>query len=123
MRKFWIPSNFKEPQKFRGIPIRNIIEGGVCAFLLYKLIMLTPFVPTIKLYACIFICGGVLAVGIIGIRGESVLQFLNAYRIYKQRKRVLHLEEVKKIEVEEDEKNGKKKHKANIKERAGRKTK
>ena len=104
---FWIPMNFQQPEKFMGVPIRNLVESGICTFLIYKGISITPFVFEIKLIAVLILCTPVLVFGIFGIRGESITQFLYAYYNFRKNRKSLHMEPMKHIETEE-EKNAKK---------------
>lgn len=104
---FWIPMNFQQPEKFMGKPIRNLVESGVCTYLIYKGVSITPFVFEIKLIAVLILCTPVVVFGIWGIRGESITQFLFAYYNFRKNRKSLHMEPMKHIETEE-EKNEKK---------------
>lgn len=108
--EFWIPMNFKQPEKFMDIPIRNLVESGVCVFLIYKGVSLTPFVFEIKLIAILILCTPVLIIGRFGIRGESISQFLFSYFKFRKNRKSLHMEPMKHIETEEEKNEKREKH-------------
>lgn len=99
---FWTPMNFQQPEKILGKPIRNLVEIGVCMFLIYKGVSVTPFVFEIKLIAVLILCTPVVASGLWGIRGESITQFMFAIYDFRKNRNLLHMEPMKHIETEEE---------------------
>lgn len=104
---YYIPSNYAEEHRFKGVAYRNIAEAVVVAFLLFQLIELTPFIRIIRVVAEIIICGGVGIFFLVGIKGESVIQFLISFITFRKSRRKLHLRRtgyVNKKQREKDEK-------------------
>lgn len=88
---FYIPKNYNDPGTLLGHTYRNWAEALVVAFVLFRLINATPFILTIRIPAIVIICGLMFALFLVGIKGESVTQFLiSSVKFYKKR-RVLHL--------------------------------
>ena len=92
--RYYIPDNFNDEHRFRDIPYRNIAEAAVATILLWKLINATPFVLTIRIIAGVVICGSVAFLFVVGIKDESILQFLWSYITFRQKRKIYHLRRV-----------------------------
>lgn len=91
---YFIPANYRDGKKIKNIPIKNILEGGVVAYGLWKLINLIPFVFTIRFVAGVILAGGSFVLFCIGIKGESVFGFLISYMRFRNNKKIYHLRSI-----------------------------
>ncbi len=107
----WIPDNYKVGETLFGKPMQNYVEGGVACYLLYKGIMATPFIGSVKLGAVITLCLPVLGIGIFGINDESVLQYLFAYLKYRSTRKKMSYRKPQKQQEGDGKENETKKYK------------
>lgn len=92
--KYYIPDNYNDGHEMRGIPYRNLIEGGIVSWLAKELISLTPFVLNIKLIADVIVIGIIMVIFAIGVKGESLTQFIYSYYLFRKSKRKWHMRPV-----------------------------
>ena len=89
--EFFIPENYDTDSEFLGIPYRNIVEGLILAAILIWLEWKIPFVAEIKLTIAVILFFVPVIICSIGIKGESVSQFLYACIVFFFKNRRLHL--------------------------------
>lgn len=106
---YYIPENFSDGKTFKGVAYRNIVEALAVSYGMYKLIFLTPFIFSIKAVATMILAGGFGIFFLIGIKGESVTQFMYSYLLFKQRRRKLHLRRTGYVTKKERMRNAKEK--------------
>lgn len=83
--KFVIPENYK-----KGFSYRNVVEAVLVVGVLDKIISITPFIFSVKLIAITVVSVIFGLIFVIGIKGESVFEFLLSYiRYRKNRKRLV----------------------------------
>lgn len=90
-RQFYIPTNIKEKNKLFHLPDRNIIEAAIAEAVLFLIIRSLPFILVIKVVAgaIIMISAGLLFA--IGIKNESVTEFIMSSIKFNQNKKSMHL--------------------------------
>lgn len=84
--EFFIPDNYKN-----GFRYRNIVEAVLVVGILDKLISITPFIFTVKLIAITVVTVIFGFIFVIGIKGESVFEFLTSYIRYRRSRKKLVL--------------------------------
>lgn len=84
--EFVIPENYK-----KGFSYRNIVEAVLVVGILDKLISITPFIFTVKLIAITVVTVIFGFIFVIGIKGESVFEFLSSYIRYRRSRKKLVL--------------------------------
>lgn len=102
--QIYIPDNIKEDETFK-IPNRNLGEAVVVDLILYKGIQLTPFITEIKITATIISIGCFSILFLVGIKGESVTEFLITLSKYMKKQKKMRYRKCneKGAEVETDE--------------------
>lgn len=89
--RYFIPDNLNDKRHFFHIPDRNLAETGVAelvVFYVVKLIPITDIKIKITVGAILMIIIGV--VGMMGIKNESVTEFIMTSVKFQKKKRVLH---------------------------------
>lgn len=101
-QSFYIPDNIKEDETFK-IPQRNLIETVVADFIVYQGIKMTPFIPEIKITATILCLLGISILFIVGIKGESITEFIITLMKYRRKQKRMRYRKCNEIEVVVDE--------------------
>ena len=91
---YYIPDNVNDGAHFFNIKNRNLVETLVFDFLIIEGIRATPFIQAIKLCVGIFLVVIVSIFSIVGIRSESITEFIASIIRFKKRKAKLHLRKV-----------------------------
>lgn len=88
---FAVPRNFGEDgMTFNGISRRNLVEGGIFAFLSgYPIAMHLPVALSVRIVLLCFISLPLFFFGMIGIGGESVTQFVATWCRWLFHRRIL----------------------------------
>lgn len=90
--QFYIPDNYDDGSQLFGIPYRNIAEGLIAGAFLVWLSWKIPFVIEIKLTIAIILFVLCVILFAIGVKGESMTQFLFAAIRFYVNKRKMHLQ-------------------------------
>ncbi|MGN0414427.1 MAG: hypothetical protein ACI4FX_02920 [Agathobacter sp.] len=89
--RYFIPDNLNDKRHLFHIPDRNLVETGIAElfiFYCFKIIPIQNLQVKIIVGAIVMILVGV--VGIIGIKNESVTEFLVTAMKFHKKKRILH---------------------------------
>lgn len=89
-----IPANYNDGKRFKNIPYRNIIEAIVAIRLIGKPLMSLPISTNAKIVIVVLTCGLLGLLFIVGIKDESVTQFMYAYIVFLKNRRKLHLRRI-----------------------------
>lgn len=89
--RYYIPDNLNDKRRFLHIPDRNLIETAVAEFIVFNVLKIVP-IPnfTVKIVAGAIIMILIGVVGLIGIKNESVSEFILTSIKFQKKKRVLH---------------------------------
>lgn len=90
--KFLIPDNYNDNSQFVGVPYRNLAEGIIFGGLMVVLTWQIPFIITIKITIALIVFVVNVIIFSIGVRSESMTQFLFATIKFVINKRRLHLQ-------------------------------
>lgn len=71
-RVYKIPINYRNPGKWRSIPIPNLIEGIVVGFIFEYFLMKIPFTFQFRIVALIVTFAGIVFLFVRGVNGERV---------------------------------------------------
>ena len=90
LNHYYIPNNFTTEGTLMGgsLKIRNVVEGGIMAFLVGYPIWLIPMNMTVKIVLLLSLCAPLAVLGIIGINSGPVSEFLSDYIKLKKAKRI-----------------------------------
>lgn len=77
-----IPGNYKNPGKWRSLPIPNLIEGIVAGFIFESLLMKIPFTFQFRIVALVVTFAAILLVFIRGVNGERISFFILSFLKY-----------------------------------------
>jgi len=77
-----IPGNYKNPGKWRSLPIPNLIEGIVVGFIFESLLMKIPFTFQFRIVALVVTFAAILLVFIRGVNGERISFFILSFFKY-----------------------------------------
>lgn len=90
LNTYVIPENFVDTGRcFNGMfRTRNLIEGAVLAAPFAYVTTHLNLIMNQKIVLTVVVAGGILAFGIIGINGDSVVEFITHLFAYRKKKRV-----------------------------------
>lgn len=87
---YYIPDNLNDRRKFFHIPDRNLMETVVAEIILYNIMKTVPLPAIPKLVTGFIVLGIAGATGIIGIKNESVTEFIASTVKFQKKKRTMH---------------------------------
>lgn len=79
------------PDRLFGVPMRNLVDAGIMALVVFFLVSLSPVTGMAGTCLKIVCVIAVIAINAIGIKGESVTQFISGYITFLQRRQVYSL--------------------------------
>ncbi|MCR5312580.1 MAG: hypothetical protein K6E54_02830, partial [Bacteroidaceae bacterium] len=83
---YTIPENLNDGKKFFGIKNRNLIETAVIEVVLFKLLSALPIFITYKALVMVIPMVALGILSVIGIRGESLTEFLySTFKFYHRK--------------------------------------
>ncbi len=101
-RPYIIPTNFNDDDQLLGTTLginkRNVVETIIVDIFIWLIIGVLPFIPLVLLIIRLVLILIISTVFVVGIKGESILQFTIAVIRAKKRRRQLHLRRVGYIE-------------------------
>lgn len=101
-QQYFNPTNFNDDDQFLGTSLginkTNVIETVIVDIAIWFMVGILPFIPLALLIIRLTLIVIVSTVFIVGIKGESILQFIFAVVRAKKRRRQLHLRRVGYIE-------------------------
>lgn len=90
-----IPHNYNTEKKIGNqFKIRNLIEGSVWLFIIYRHIFNTDFLFKVKIIFLLTIGGSVFLINLIGIKNMSITEFIVAWFKFKKGTNEYHLRSV-----------------------------
>lgn len=102
---YYIPDNLNDRRKFFHIPDRNLAETVGAEIILYNIIKAVPVPVVPKLVTGFIVMGVSGAIGITGIKNESVTEFISSVVRFRKNRRTIHYRRCDQREYEgEDEK-------------------
>ena len=87
--EYYIPDNIKTTTLF-GIQLRNIIEAGVLELIVFVIFRALPFTNTINIVIGIILAFVVGVFAIVGVKNESLTEFIVSFILFKRKKKKLH---------------------------------
>lgn len=93
-----IPHNFTGMGKLMNHGIRNWIEAAIVALLAANVIMKVPFTMYAKIVVFTLVVGGLFIFFLIGIKDESVTQFLWGCIMFRRKRRIYHMKRPDQVE-------------------------
>jgi len=75
-RKYNLPINYKNPGKWRSIPIPNLVEGIVVGFIFEYFLMKIPFTFQFRIVTLIVTFSAIVFLFVKGVNGERVSFFI-----------------------------------------------
>lgn len=88
--RFIIPDNLTDDRKFLGIKNRNLIETGIIELILFLMIRWLPLIMSVKAIVGVLIMIPAGIVSIIGIKNESLTEFIISTLLFNKNKKVMH---------------------------------
>lgn len=89
--RYYIPDNLNDNRHIFHIPDRNLVETGIAELAIFYGFKLVP-IPNLQVKIIIgaIVMIGVGVLGVIGIKNESVTEFIISVMKFQKKKRVLH---------------------------------
>ena len=103
--RYFIPDNLTDSSHFFHIPDRNLIETGIAELVIVYIIKLIPVSDLkikITIGAIFVISVGIL--GVMGIKNESVTEFIITAVKFRKKKQILHYRRCDQKDYDEKEK-------------------
>lgn len=88
--RYYINDNLQDKRHFFHIPDRNLGETAVAEVVIFSVIKAIPGDLTVKIIAGVLIMLTVGVVGLVGIKNESVTEFIGTIAKYQKKKHTLH---------------------------------
>ena len=95
LASYKIPDNITAGKRIFVFRLRNVIEAAISAFIVGSLICLVPFVVRVKIIVVVVVCGSVIFLNLIGIKGMSYSECFINYRKFKHDSKVYCLRSIK----------------------------
>ena len=89
--EFYIPDNMNDGKHFLHIKNRNLIETVVMELAYFKIIGIIPFVLQVRIVICVIGALIIFFLGVFGIHGESLTEFIGTVIRFNKKRAVLHL--------------------------------
>lgn len=90
-RSYVIPPNFIDKMSIGGgfLKLRNLVEAVIItASVLLPILFFVPMSKTVKIYVLILVGIPLLAIGCVGLNGDSLFQFLKYWTAFRKNKRI-----------------------------------
>lgn len=88
--RYYINDNLEDRRHFFHIPDRNLGETAVAEVVIFSVIKAIPGDLTVKIIAGVLIMLTVGVIGLVGIKNESVTEFLGTFMEFQKKKHTLH---------------------------------
>lgn len=97
---YYIPDNLNDGRAILNIPNANLAETVVIEYALYNIFKILPLVATVKIAAGIIVMVIVGIITIMGIKDESVCQFIISSIKFRSKRKRMHLRRCDEKDVE-----------------------